>query len=139
MKALSLLQPWASLVVMGIKQWETRSWSTAYRGELLIHASKGKKAASLVRNPPFSTYIPQFSALPFGALIGQVWLEEVVRVEDLFASPERMESMTIEERAFGHYERGRWCWILSNPITFRRPIPVNGTLGLWEYSGPLPV
>jgi activating signal cointegrator 1 len=41
MKALTLLQPWASLVAAGLKTIETRSWSTRYRGPLAIHASKG--------------------------------------------------------------------------------------------------
>lgn len=41
MKALSLTQPWASLVAIGEKQIETRSWSTIYRGTLAIHAAKG--------------------------------------------------------------------------------------------------
>ncbi len=40
MKAISILQPWASLVALGHKKIETRSWNTKYRGELLIHASK---------------------------------------------------------------------------------------------------
>ncbi len=40
MKALSLTQPWASLVAIGAKNIETRSWSTGYRGWLAIHASK---------------------------------------------------------------------------------------------------
>jgi hypothetical protein len=41
MKCISLIQPWASLVLLGEKRYETRNWSTAYRGPLLIHASKG--------------------------------------------------------------------------------------------------
>lgn len=40
MKALSLHQPWASLVALGVKTIETRSWATKYRGPLLIHAAK---------------------------------------------------------------------------------------------------
>jgi activating signal cointegrator 1 len=40
MKALSLWQPWASLVALGIKTIETRSWETKYRGPLAIHAAK---------------------------------------------------------------------------------------------------
>lgn len=40
MKVISLLQPWASLVILGHKKIETRSWNTKYRGDLLIHASK---------------------------------------------------------------------------------------------------
>ena len=41
MKALTLTQPWASLVALGHKQIETRSWATRYRGPLAIHAAKG--------------------------------------------------------------------------------------------------
>lgn len=40
MKALTLWQPWASLVALGVKSIETRSWSTPYRGQLAIHAAK---------------------------------------------------------------------------------------------------
>lgn len=42
MKALSLHQPWASLVALGVKTIETRSWATQYRGRLAIAASKRK-------------------------------------------------------------------------------------------------
>lgn len=41
MKALTLTQPWATLVAIGAKRYETRSWSTTYRGEIAIHAAKG--------------------------------------------------------------------------------------------------
>lgn len=39
-KALTLHQPWASLIALGVKSIETRSWSTSYRGPLAIHAGK---------------------------------------------------------------------------------------------------
>lgn len=39
MKVLTIRQPWATLIMLGIKQLETRSWRTHYRGELVIHAS----------------------------------------------------------------------------------------------------
>ena len=38
MKALTIRQPWASLIAAGVKTIETRSWSTKYRGPLAIHA-----------------------------------------------------------------------------------------------------
>lgn len=41
MKILSLWEPWASLMAIGAKKIETRSWSTDYRGWLAIHAAKG--------------------------------------------------------------------------------------------------
>lgn len=43
MKALTLYQPWASLVAIGAKRIETRSWNTKYRGPLAIHVSKRKE------------------------------------------------------------------------------------------------
>jgi activating signal cointegrator 1 len=60
MKAISLLQPWATLVVMGVKTIETRSWQTPHRGELLIHASLGKKGQVLCSQPHFNKYIKDF-------------------------------------------------------------------------------
>ncbi|HEY0731738.1 MAG TPA: ASCH domain-containing protein [Chitinophagaceae bacterium] len=133
MKTLSLLQPWASLVVMGVKTIETRSWNTRHRGELLIHASLGKKASVLVQDPPFIKYIPDFNALPFGAIIGKVVLEDVLPVEHLFYSDAIMNKLTLEEKAFGDYAKGRFAWILSHPEQFNDPIPVKGGLGLWEF------
>ncbi|MGZ3917879.1 MAG: ASCH domain-containing protein [Flavisolibacter sp.] len=135
MKALSLLQPWASLVVMGAKKWETRSWSTHYRGELLIHASIGKAGTLLAAEPPFSRYIPQFDQLPFGAIIGQVILTDLIRVDQMEVRETVINALSLEERAFGDYTSGRFVWILEEPVAFQKPIPVKGTLGLWEFSG----
>ena len=39
MKALTIWQPWASLIARGVKQYETRSWATKYRGPIAIHAA----------------------------------------------------------------------------------------------------
>ncbi|GAA4743005.1 ASCH domain-containing protein [Flavisolibacter ginsenosidimutans] len=132
-KALSLLQPWASLVVTGIKKIETRSWQTAYRGTLFVHASLGKKGKVLVNEPPFSKYIPDFDALPFGAVIGQVNLDEIVPVEKLFYSDAMLNTLTLEEKAFGDYTKGRYAWLLSEPVMFDKPIPMKGGLGLWKF------
>ena len=131
---LSLLQPWASLVVMGLKTIETRSWQTAHRGELLIHASLGRKGKIMTTNPPFLKYIPDFDALPFGAIIGQVQLDEIVPVEQLLYSDLKLAALTLEEKAFGDYPAGRYAWLLSEPIIFDEPIQVKGGLGIWKFS-----
>lgn len=39
--AISIRQPWASLIVMGLKPIENRTWATKFRGRILIHAAKG--------------------------------------------------------------------------------------------------
>ncbi|HEX2606182.1 MAG TPA: ASCH domain-containing protein [Flavisolibacter sp.] len=139
MKALSLLQPWASLVVMGVKTIETRSWSTPYRGELLIHASTRKAGQALLQQEPFSRYFQHPNQLTYSALIGQVYLSDVIRMDASFLTGRAIEQVTLEERAFGHYEEGRFAWILENPLVFRTPIPVKGSLGLWNYAGPLDI
>lgn len=42
MRIITLWQPWASLIALGFKKFETRSWRTRYRGKLAIHAAKRK-------------------------------------------------------------------------------------------------
>jgi len=136
MKTLSLLQPWASLVVMGVKKIETRSWKTDYRGPLLIHASLGKKGSLLSAEAPFKKFIKAFKSLPFGSVIGVVLLEDVVPVEHLLLSDHELASLTMEEKAFGDYSKGRYAWLLTDPKIFDHPIPFKGTLGLWEFHIP---
>lgn len=137
MKVLSLLQPWASLVVMGKKKIETRSWKTAYRGEILVHASSGKKGSILAAGRPFKKYIPDFFSLPFGAILGKVILDDIVPIEMLQFSSTRLDGLTLEERAFGDYTKGRYAWLLIEPVELVTPIFVKGSLGLWEFKGEL--
>ena len=137
MRVISLLQPWATLVVVGAKKIETRSWRTKYRGELLIHASLGKAGALLAQQPPFTKYISSFEDLPFGAIIGKVVLEDVLPVEQFNLSDTAINKLTLEEKAFGDYSHGRYGWILSDAVQFAKPIPFKGALMLWEYKGEL--
>lgn len=131
-KAISLLQPWASLVVMGIKTIETRSWGTQYRGPILIHASQGKAGNIFAAELPFKKYIPDFRKLPFGAIIGQATISDVIRVEHLGMNDELLDRLTREEKAFGDYTEGRYAWILEDPKPYK-PVPSRGTLSIWEY------
>ena len=123
---------------MGRKKIETRSWRTAFRGPLLIHASLGKKAALLAAEPPFEKYIPDFELLPFGAIVGKVSLVDVLPVGDARLSGEQINRLSLEERAFGDYTAGRYAWVLEDPVAFQKAIPVRGALHLWEYTGHLP-
>ena len=133
MKAISLLQPWAALVVMGGKKIETRNWATKHRGTILIHASQGKVGSIFASEPPFKKYIPHFKKLPFGALIGEATITDVIRIEDLEMPDELINHLTMEEKAFGDYSKGRYAWILEDHKQFDKPIPARGTLSIWEY------
>lgn len=135
MKVLSLTQPWASLVCLGAKRFETRSWESWYRGPLLIHASKSyprwaKEAAE--EEPFYSALRPNgvHSApeLVCGCIIGQVRLSACRRTELYRAKLSDMEF------AFGDYADGRWMWKLDDAAFLPKPIPAKGALGLWEFD-----
>ncbi len=143
MKVISLLQPWATLVVIGAKKIETRSWNTNYRGPLLIHASKKMDGLqkALCETVPFKTALETVEELPLGQIIGSVHIEHVLTTEKV----EKMEvfrfggstkwSITEQEKAFGDYGTGRYAWMLSNPVHFtEHRIQIKGSLGLWEFD-----
>lgn len=131
MKAISLWQPWASLVALGAKQYETRSWETPYRGPLLIHAAKkwDKELEELSGDAVFYQHLRKVngrvSQLPKGAYICLVDLVEIFRVETV------KNHLGGEERAFGDYSAGRFAWQFKNVRTFE-PIPARGYQGLWN-------
>lgn len=130
MKALSLWQPWASLVVLGLKHYETRSWKTAYRGTLVIHAAQKW-------NPELEGFWKllqglsrlNFDTPPRGAALGTVELVDVVKVTTKFA-----KSLTGPEATYGDFTPGRYAWKLANPILFTEPIPCAGHQRLWEVE-----
>jgi len=133
MKTLSLLQPWASLVVTGRKKIETRRWTTAYRGPLLIHASMGRKGALIAAAPPVSGYIPEFDRLPFGAVIGKAMLTDIISFTAEDFLDEQIGSLTLEEKAFGEYAPGRYGWVLEDAVQFSCPVPARGAILLWDF------
>lgn len=151
MKVISLLQPWATLVVIGAKKIETRSWDTSYRDALAIHASKKmtREQVDLAHSQPFWDILKAYDSLPLGAIIGAVDLESTFRTE---RSDERiraiykqafhlgqlpadasLEGLMARERAFGDYSPGRYGWEMANAIIFPSPVPAKGSMGLWEY------
>ena len=80
MKALSIRQPWAWLIVNGHKDIENRSWPTRFRGEFLVHASKGMTRAEyddvdlILALDERLQYIrlPTFEQLERGGIVGKV-------------------------------------------------------------------
>jgi hypothetical protein len=62
MKAITIWQPWASLLACGAKKYETRSWKTDYRGPIAIHVAK-KDIHSILGDIPYDTILPMFDNL----------------------------------------------------------------------------
>ena len=83
MKALSVRQPWAWLLVEPYKNVENRTWSTKYRGELLIHASSWRKPHEIeacrqwVKNKT-GIVVPPDDELHFGGFVGRLELWTVI-------------------------------------------------------------
>ena len=143
MKALSLTQPWASLVACGAKRIETRSWSTAYRGPLAIHAAMGFPAwarwvafecrshlelAGHTIGEPRGERDRLIHDLPLGMVIATCRVVRCARTELI------VSQISDQERAFGDYSSGRYAWMLADIVRLPEPIPVRGALGLWEWQ-----
>lgn len=130
MKTITLTQPWASAVALGVKRVETRSWSTNYRGQIAIHAAKG-----------FPKYAKEFASEVWqegGNWIVGMPLGCVVAVAELVAilptSGMTVDYLLNEEKKWGDYSQGRFAWFLENVRALPEPIPAKGALGLWEWS-----
>ena len=128
MKALTLTQPWASLVALGLKQVETRSWSTRYRGPLAIHAAKVFPSEARA----FAEIERALGRLPGRIACGAILC--TVRLVDVRPTEEVSQLVSALERYYGDYSRGRWAWILDDLKVLPEPIAARGALSLWEWQ-----
>ena len=128
MKCLSLMQPWASLIAVGAKTIETRSWKTNYRGELYIHASAKTDKNSL-------TSIPIKETLENEELLNSCIIAKCELVDCKLMTKELIEEVKNigNEYHFGVYEEGRYAWYLQNVEILNSPIEAKGKLGIWNY------
>jgi hypothetical protein len=150
MKALTLTQPWATLVAISAKKIETRSWSTPYRGPLAIHAAKGFPLDA--RDFAGCRFVNHFlvtagyatadrnAGLPTGCVVATCHLANCLPVEVVDNSRNvwgvSLPPLSEQERAFGNYDRGRFAWILEDIKPLPEPLPARGAFGLWEWEPP---
>lgn len=132
MKCLSVIQPWASLIVVGAKRFETRSWCTSHRGLLAIHAARKfpEPAHELCLEEPFRSILAGMNVkswfdLPVGAVIGTVRVVDCVRTSAESRFSER-------DRALGDFRGGRWAWELADAVAWPKPIRMAGRRGVYE-------
>jgi hypothetical protein len=130
--ALSVRQPWAWLLVNGIKDVENRSWRTNFRGNLYIHASMNLdmaafKRISLWAKPEImvkmiENEIINDDMLVRGALIGAVDLTDVK-----YRSADENESLYSPWSEPGQYQ-----FVMKNPVAFEKPVPCKGSLKIFD-------
>lgn len=138
MKALSLTQPWASLVTVGAKRLETRSWYASYRGPIVIHASKGypgwcKEFAEThaVRNALGCKADPK--NLPLGVGLCVANLRACVKTTELHKLEAIDMRPSVNELEFGNFAEGRWAFALEVEYLFIEPIPAKGAQRWWSW------
>jgi hypothetical protein len=136
MRAITLWQPWASLIAIGAKRIETRSWGTSYRGLLAIHASKRVPwdIAAFYAADPLPTALTNagyasFTDLPFGLVLATCRLVDVIPTTSDYLT----EILTPPERNYGDYAPGRFAWLLADITRLDPPVPASGRQGLWEW------
>lgn len=122
MKAITIQNPWAGLIVAGVKRVENRSWPTRFRGELAIHAGKGRgwmKAA-----PAWVRELPAAGEPVFGAVIGTVKVVDCLRLDEYRAR-------------YGEdpFASGPWCHVYEDPKPLAEPVACRGGLSLWSWDG----
>jgi hypothetical protein len=154
MRAITLWQPWAWFIFVILKfmkkdipakRVETRSWPTKVRGRIAIHAAKYKMLAPaiyqeierLLKLSGNDTAASQLRYLErgipvdqFGSIIGTVEIIDCVPIEALYGTAYD----TPIERALGDWSPGRYGWILSDPIVFKKSVPTKGSQGFWNWE-----
>lgn len=126
MKALTVKQPWASLIISAGKNIENRDWRTNYRGIIAIHSSAKFEQSEMEDACDFMRgFIPKFSSrifqrehkskpLTLGVILGTVEILDCVKESD---SP---------------WFCGEFGFVLANPVAFAEPIPCRGALQFWN-------
>lgn len=149
MKALTLTQPYATLIAIGAKQIETRGQKTAHRGEIAIHAGANLRPVGghtgyieLRQSEPFESvlraagYQPG-NDLPLGAVVAvaDLWECFPIRMEGPIACYQREGiwwSVSAQERAFGDFSTGRYGYMLRTVRRLKQPVPCRGMPGMFD-------
>lgn len=133
--ALTVTQPWASLVALGHKHVETRNWQvkvSRYRGPVAIHAAATFPGwcKEYVQEDCFAACLgfAQARDLPLGCV-----LAIAVLVDCVPTVPYR-DTLSAQERAFGNFGPGRFAWIFENIQALPTPIQARGMLNLWSWT-----
>ncbi|MGM9874690.1 MAG: ASCH domain-containing protein [Bacilli bacterium] len=124
MKALTIKEPWASLIIEEYKKYEFRSWKTKYRGKILIHAGCSVEKDMIKR---FSDYDININP---GYIIGHATIVDCILVDEEFNKKLRNIDPVVYGRS-NHTET--YAWKLENVVKYEKPIPCKGKLGLWNY------
>lgn len=126
MKAISLWEPFASAMALGLKHNETRSWRTNYRGPLAIHAAKRKIQPGEMSR--LDCVLPAGFAPQYGKILC------VVNLVELVPSSVYLDCTLTDTVEFilGDYSPGRWVWKTQSLWKLPHPVAATGHQGFWD-------
>jgi len=139
-KALSVRQPWAWAILYAGKRIENRTWSTNYRGPLLIHAARGMTSRELVEamnfmnkrnlHPDSMRHALQLYNLQRGGIVGKCELVEIFKPGE-YCATECSPAALNESRVWWDYHQFGWLIDKVEPLPFH---PCRGHPGLFEAT-----
>lgn len=126
--AITIWQPWATLIAMGKKKYETRDWDSGYYGSLVIHAASKKVDFDAVKLIALALKDPSILDLeyPIGCVVAVVDLIDTIHMDTEFIA-----SQSEKEIAQGLWKPGRFAWKFGR-VQKTAHIPAKGQKGLWE-------
>lgn len=134
--ALTMTEPWCSLMAEQQKWIETRTWRTTYRGPVALHAASTlpKDLNALCHQEHF------YEALALRHFCGGRWSfprKYVLAIGMLEESiPTEAIKVTAREHSFGNYQPGRYAWRFSAIYRLKTPLRASGSLSLWNWTPP---
>lgn len=127
MKALTVCQPYASMIVNGEKPIENRTRPTFYRGLIYVHAGKSREWVDAIELMRTDISVLPVNRMAFGAVVGIARIIDCCRVQDIQAGRKH------PELRYNAHLHGPWCWILSGAASIG-PWPWKGAQGLFEID-----
>lgn len=129
MKAITLYQPQASAVALGLKRNETRNRLTHYRGDLAICSAKRQPDNTILTSAVSMLWSGRpDKCLPLGVILCVVEIWGCIPTEEIV----RSSTMTHIELCCGDYGRNRFAWLTRNVRLLETPIPVKGKQGFFN-------
>ena len=125
MKVLTVRQPYASLIIEGIKQYETRTWQISWPKIIAIHAAITASPNDRIWDLVWDRYRWLPTHLEYGVILGTVSVTGCKKCNLL--TPTELEDR------LGHWDGTHYAWQLSEPHAYVQPVHARGKLSLWTY------
>lgn len=132
MKALSIKQPWAGLIIEGIKTVENRSWYTMYRGPLVICATQAPNKKAMLAMQKELGKLPEICQIN-GAILGIVTLAGLAHLAEDGVVETDHPNLNVDI-INDWWDDSQVAFILESPRKLATPIPIKGRLGLFNLE-----